>query len=213
MDAGSPHRPSDPPGRRSRKIRLPSRWSASPRLRSFALEGVRIRVHLADPPAKATTGDLNGGGESRPTSQLVGSGATELEQRADVTGADQLVPVTSPLPGDFRCAAGRFFGVWQKRHGQCRIGRLRDGGTWRVPVVRGLGRMTHTAQRWGSFVPGVVIGGLALPVSRVLPSLPEVVVSLTVSEEKQATNITVIYHREIKIRSRRLSKRPNRRVG
>ena len=168
-DAGRPHRPGDPAGRRSSGIRPLRCCPASPRLRSLALKGVRVRVHLADPPAKAPTGDLNGGGESRPMSQLVGSGPAEFEQRSDISDADQLVAVTPPLPGGFRFVAGRAVGLWQQRHRQCRIGRLRDDGTRRAAVVRCLGRTARTAQGWVSFAPAVVVSGLALPVSRVLP--------------------------------------------
>jgi hypothetical protein len=56
-------------------------------------------------------------------------------------------------------------------------------------------------------VPGSEsVSGLALPVSRVLPfAIPEVVMTTTVSGEKQATNITVRYHSEINMTNSRPS--------
>jgi hypothetical protein len=49
-----------------------------------------------------------------------------------------------------------------------------------------------------SFVPAVVVSGIALPVSGILPSaVPEVVVTVTVDGEEQTTNNTVISHGEI----------------
>jgi hypothetical protein len=48
---------------------------AGPGLCSFALEGVRIRVHFAGPPAKTAAGNLNRLRESRAMGQLVGGGS------------------------------------------------------------------------------------------------------------------------------------------
>jgi hypothetical protein len=48
--------------------------------------------------------------------QLVRSGSAELEQRADVTDADQPIGVSSSLTGVFRFVGRRDFRVWQERH-------------------------------------------------------------------------------------------------
>jgi hypothetical protein len=80
---------------------------------SFALEGVRVGVYLAGPPAKATAGDLNRIREPWAVCQFVGSGPAELEQRADVPDADQLVRARPSLPDGFRFAGGRAFRIWQ----------------------------------------------------------------------------------------------------
>jgi hypothetical protein len=45
--------------------------------------------------------------------QFVGSGPAELEQRADVTDADQPVGARPSLPDGFRIAGRRGFRLWQ----------------------------------------------------------------------------------------------------
>lgn len=59
--------------------------------------------------------------------------------------------------------------------------------------------INRSVSRRPCWVAASAVNGLALPVSRVLPfAVPEVVLTMTVSGEKQTTNITVIYHSEIK---------------
>jgi hypothetical protein len=45
--------------------------------------------------------------------QLVGGGPAELEQRADVTDADQPIRARPSLPDDFRIADRKGFRIWQ----------------------------------------------------------------------------------------------------
>jgi len=68
------------------------------------------------------TRDLNGGGESRPTGQFVGGGPAELEQRADVTDADQFIGVSPFSPGGFWFMASRDLMVLRERHSLRRTG-------------------------------------------------------------------------------------------
>ena len=112
--AGSTHRPDNPPGHRSRLTRLPRRGLAGPARCSLPLEGVR--VYFAGPSAKATAGNLNRRREPRAPGQLVGSGPAELEQRADVTDADQPVRARPPSQDALRFGGRRGLRVWQ-RHG------------------------------------------------------------------------------------------------
>ncbi|MGH3277982.1 MAG: hypothetical protein ACRDNW_02465 [Trebonia sp.] len=111
--AGGSHRPGNPPGHGSRLARLPRSRPAVRALCSLALERLRVRVYLAGPPAKAPAGNLNRRGEARPAGQFVGGDPAELEQRADVSDADQPVGARPPLPGGFRFAGSRACTIWQ----------------------------------------------------------------------------------------------------
>ena len=75
--------------------------------------GCRERVDLAGPPAVAARRDRNGVGELRAVRQLVGGGPAELEERADVPDADQIVAGPPGWPGSRGRGDGR---VWRAAH-------------------------------------------------------------------------------------------------
>jgi hypothetical protein len=64
----------------------------------------------------AAARDLNRRREFRATGQIVGSGSAELEQRTDVTDADQVICVRSSLPDVTRLVNRASRRIWQGDH-------------------------------------------------------------------------------------------------